>query len=118
MAKKLTMNGQFRKSVAEVFDDFVISKTAQGVSDITIANYHQHLHSIPLAPGHKEAHKLPSFVGVLWAVFFFLLDFVVKPEDMAGIVGNMALSVGVGVSLLFVVADDSGTHFRDGLFHR
>ena len=31
MAKKLTMNGQFRKSVAEVFDDFVISKTAQGV---------------------------------------------------------------------------------------
>ena len=25
MAKKLTMNGQFRKSVAEVFDDFVIS---------------------------------------------------------------------------------------------
>ena len=46
MAKKLTMNGQFRKSVAEVFDDFVISKTAQGVSDITIANYHQHLHSI------------------------------------------------------------------------
>ena len=24
MAKKLTMNGQFRKSVAEVFDDFVI----------------------------------------------------------------------------------------------
>ena len=46
MAKKLTMNGQFRKPIAEVFDDFVISKTAQGVSDITIANYHQHLHSI------------------------------------------------------------------------
>ena len=46
MAKKLTMNGQFRKSVAEVFDDFVISKTAQGVSDITITNYQQHLHSI------------------------------------------------------------------------
>ena len=28
MAKKLTMNGQFRKSIAEVFEDFVISKTA------------------------------------------------------------------------------------------
>lgn len=37
MARKITMNGQFRKSVAEVFDEFVISKTAQGVSDITIA---------------------------------------------------------------------------------
>ena len=32
MARKITMNGHFRKSVAEVFEEFVMSKTAQGVS--------------------------------------------------------------------------------------
>ena len=31
MSKKITMNGHSHKSVAEVFDDFVISQTAQGV---------------------------------------------------------------------------------------
>ena len=46
MARKITMNGQFRKSVAEVFEAFVMSKTAQGVSEITIATYRQHLRSI------------------------------------------------------------------------
>ena len=46
MARKITMNGQFRKSVAEVFDDFVLSQMAQGLSDITIATYRHHIHSI------------------------------------------------------------------------
>lgn len=39
MARKITMGGQSRKSVAEVFDDFVVSQTAQGLSDITVATY-------------------------------------------------------------------------------
>lgn len=46
MSRKITIQGPFRKSMAEVFEDFVISKTAQGVSDITLATYHHHIHSI------------------------------------------------------------------------
>lgn len=46
MARKITMNGQSRKSVAEVFEDFIISQTAQGLSDITINTYRHHIHSI------------------------------------------------------------------------
>lgn len=46
MARKITMNGHSHKSVAEVFDDFVISQTAQGLSPITLTNYHHHFHSI------------------------------------------------------------------------
>ena len=46
MARKITMGAQSRKSVAEVFDDFVVSKMAQGLSDITIATYRQHIRSI------------------------------------------------------------------------
>lgn len=40
------MNGQFRKSVAEVFEEFVISQTAQGLSEITLATYRHHIRSI------------------------------------------------------------------------
>lgn len=40
------MNGQSRKSVEEVFNDFVLSQTAQGLSDIIIATYRQHIRSI------------------------------------------------------------------------
>jgi len=46
MARKITMGAQSRKAVAEVFDDFVVSKMAQGLSDITIATYRQHIRSI------------------------------------------------------------------------
>lgn len=46
MARKITMGAQSRKSVAEVFDDFVVSKMAQGLSDITIATYRHHIRSI------------------------------------------------------------------------
>ena len=40
------MNGQFRKPLEEVFEDFVISKIAQGVADVTVATYRHHIHSI------------------------------------------------------------------------
>jgi integrase/recombinase XerD len=46
MAKRITMNGQSRKPLAEVFDEFVISQTAQGLSETTLLNYRHHLHSI------------------------------------------------------------------------
>ena len=46
MARKITMNANSYKPVAEVFEDFVISQTAQGLSPITLANYHHHFHSI------------------------------------------------------------------------
>lgn len=40
------MNGQFHKSVAEVFEDFVVSQTARGLSDITLTTYRNHIRSI------------------------------------------------------------------------
>ena len=46
MARKITMNGQPRKAVAEVFEDFVISQTAQGLTEVTLTNYRRHFHSI------------------------------------------------------------------------
>ena len=46
MSKKIKMNGHSHKSVAEVFEDFVISQTAQGLSPITITNYRNHFRSI------------------------------------------------------------------------
>lgn len=46
MGRKITMNGHNGQSVAEVYQDFIFAKTAEGVSDITIRNYHQHLHNI------------------------------------------------------------------------
>jgi integrase/recombinase XerD len=46
MARKIKLNGQFSKTLAEVFDDFVLSQTAKGLSDITLSTYRHHLHSI------------------------------------------------------------------------
>lgn len=46
MARKITMNASGNKTVEEVFDDFVLSQTAQGLSPITLTNYHHHFHSI------------------------------------------------------------------------
>ena len=46
MSRKITMNGHSQKSVAEVFEDFVISQTAQGLSEMTLTNYRHHFHSI------------------------------------------------------------------------
>ena len=46
MARKIKLNGQYSKTLAEVFDDFVLSQTAKGLSDITLSTYRHHLHSI------------------------------------------------------------------------
>lgn len=46
MAKRITMNGQSRKPLEAVFADFVVSQTAQGLSETTLTNYKRHLHSI------------------------------------------------------------------------
>ena len=46
MAKRITMSGQSRKPMADVFEEFVISQTAQGLSEITLLNYRRHFHSI------------------------------------------------------------------------
>ena len=46
MARKITMNGHSNKSVAEVFEDFVISQTAQGLAEVTLTNDRRHFHSI------------------------------------------------------------------------
>ena len=46
MARKITMNGQSRKPLKEVFDDFVVSQTAKGLSEVTFTTYHRHLRSI------------------------------------------------------------------------
>ena len=46
MARKITMNASSYKSVAEVFEDFVISQTAQGLSPVTLTHYRHHFHSI------------------------------------------------------------------------
>ena len=40
------MNGHIGQSMAEVYQDFILAKTAECVSDVTIRNYHQHLHNI------------------------------------------------------------------------
>ena len=44
--QEITMNIRAGRSFAEVFEEFVISKTAQGVSDATLANYHYHMKNI------------------------------------------------------------------------
>ena len=46
MARKITLHGQFRKSIAEVFEDFIVSQTARGLTDITISTYRNHIRSI------------------------------------------------------------------------
>ena len=46
MGRKIRMNEHFGQAVAEVYQDFILAKTAEGVSDVTIRNYHQHLHNI------------------------------------------------------------------------
>lgn len=46
MGRKIRMNEHNGQSVAEVYQDFILAKTAEGVSDVTIRNYHQHMHNI------------------------------------------------------------------------
>ena len=46
MGRKLRMNEHFGQAVTEVYQDFILAKTAESVSDVTVRNYHQHFHNI------------------------------------------------------------------------
>lgn len=46
MSRKIKMFGQSGRSVEEVFGDFVLAQTANGLSEVTIRNYKLHSHSI------------------------------------------------------------------------
>ena len=46
--KRRFVNRNLGRKFEEVFDSFIIAKTAKGVSDVTIRNYHQNLHNISL----------------------------------------------------------------------
>ena len=46
--KRLFVNKKSVKKFEEIFDAFVVEKTAKGVSGITIRNYHENLHNISL----------------------------------------------------------------------
>ena len=46
--KRCFVNKKSGKKFEEIFDAFVVAKTAKGVSDVTIRNYHQNLHNISL----------------------------------------------------------------------
>ena len=62
MSRKQLFRQPNNQTVAEIFERFVASQTAKGVSDKTIRNYHSHLHSLqkhldfsaPLATLTKE----------------------------------------------------------------
>ena len=46
--KRRFVNRNSGRKFDEVFDSFIVAKTAKGVSDVTIRNYHQNLHNISL----------------------------------------------------------------------
>ena len=46
MSRKQLFRQPNNQTVAEIFERFVASQTAKGVSDKTIRNYHSHLHSL------------------------------------------------------------------------
>ena len=46
MSRKQLFRQLNNQTVAEIFERFVASQTAKGVSDKTIRNYHSHLHSL------------------------------------------------------------------------
>ena len=48
LGRKITMNGHIGQSVAEVYQDFILAKTAEGVSDITITCLRQEYYLHPV----------------------------------------------------------------------
>lgn len=46
MARKIKMQSSKNQTIEEIFSQFVISRTADGVSDTTIQNYNNHFHSL------------------------------------------------------------------------
>ncbi len=59
MKKAIKMNRISTKSVAEVFEDFVLSQTAKNLSETTNQTYRAHIHSIEIIPDVKQLHTLP-----------------------------------------------------------
>lgn len=45
-SKKILMNTEEERTIAEIFEDFTTSAKARGLSEVTIRNYYNHLHSI------------------------------------------------------------------------
>lgn len=48
MARKIKMKNSENQTIQEVFERFVTSRTADGVSDTTLKTYHHHFHTISL----------------------------------------------------------------------
>ena len=46
MSRKQLFRQSNNQSIADIFERFVASQTAKGVSDKTIQNYHSHFHSL------------------------------------------------------------------------
>ena len=64
----------------------------------------------------KRSPLAPS-LGTSGVVSVLLLDDVVYPHDLVGIVWNIGFGVCVGVAPIFVIPNNVGTGSRDGDFH-
>ena len=67
------MNGHIGQSVAEVYQDFILAKTAEGVSDITITCLRQeyYLHPVMQFRSPNEIHQvsLPILPEICLLIF-------------------------------------------------
>lgn len=48
MVQKIKMKNRKNQTIQEVFERFVTSRTADGVSETTLRTYHNHFHTISL----------------------------------------------------------------------
>ena len=64
-----------------------------------------------------ERSPLAPSLGTSGVVSVLLLDDVVYPHDLVGIVWNIGFGVCVGVAPIFVIPNNVGTGSRDGDFH-
>ena len=71
--KRCFVNKKSGKKFEEIFDAFVVAKTAKGVSDVTIRNYHQNLHNISLATLFFICYRRGMDQGLLKRRFEHLL---------------------------------------------
>ena len=60
------MNGQSRKPLNEIFDDFVVSQTAKGLSEVTITTYHRHLRSISHHLDIQKPLDISNYLSYYW----------------------------------------------------
>ena len=64
-----------------------------------------------------QRSPLAPSLGTSGFIFSLLLDDVVYPHDLVGIVGNIGFGVCVGVAPVFVIPNNVGTGSKDGDFH-